>query len=43
MALLDRGLDSPAAFAIWLVSHAGRSLSPPAWPAAYWESRRRSV
>ena len=29
MALLDRRLDSPAAFAIWLVSHAGRSLLPP--------------
>jgi len=25
MALLDRRLDSPAAFAIWLVSHAGCS------------------
>ena len=29
MALLDRRLDSPAAFAILLVSHAGRSLLPP--------------
>jgi hypothetical protein len=28
MALLDRRLDSPAAFAIWLVSHTGRSLLP---------------
>ena len=43
MALLDRRLDSPAAFAIWLVSHAGCSLPPPARPPAYWERRRRSV
>jgi hypothetical protein len=43
MALLDRRLDSPAAFAIWLVSHAGCSLLPPARPPAYWERRRRSV
>ena len=43
MALLDRRLDLPAAFAIWLVSHTGRSLLPPAQPPAYWERRRRSV
>ena len=43
MALLDRRPDSPAAFAIWLVSHTGRSLLPPARPPAYWERRRRSV
>ena len=43
MALLDRRLDLPAAFAIWLVSHAGCSLLPPARPPAYWERRRRSV
>jgi len=43
MALLDRRLDSSAAFAIWLVSHTGRSLLAPARPPAYWERRRRSV